>query len=78
MKNNLSFNQLRKANVKRAKRWHPKGLQDWSVNDWLVCFGGEAGEALNAGKKYHRLVTSIQQNGNVPKDIKEAKNNIMK
>lgn len=76
--NSLSFKQLRKANLKRAKRWHPKGLNDWSVNDWLVAFGGEAGEALNAGKKYRRIVSSVQQNGNVPANVKEAKENIMK
>lgn len=34
--------------------------------------GGEAGEALNAGKKLRRLHSQIQQHGDAPRDIAEA------
>ncbi|MCE9618451.1 MAG: hypothetical protein K8R92_00900 [Planctomycetes bacterium] len=73
----LSFNALRSVNVERAMRWHPGGLEDWSVNDWLLAFGGEAGEALNAGKKHRRILSSIQQHGNVPAGLQDAEEKIM-
>lgn len=73
----LSFETLQKTNVQRAERWHPGGLDEWSVNDWLTAFGGEAGEALNKGKKHRRLLGGTQQHGNVPADLSEAEDQIM-
>lgn len=35
----LSFTELQRINVVRAKRWHKGGLDEWSVNDWLAAFG---------------------------------------
>lgn len=72
----LSFNRLRIANRKRALRWHGS-LDEWSVNDWLVAFGGEAGEALNAGKKLHRIVTNMPQQGDVPDGYDDAVDRIL-
>lgn len=77
MSKSLTFQYLRDINLARANRWHPNGINDWSTNDWLVGFGGEAGEALNAGKKLKRLETNIQQNGNTPQSIEEAKKHIL-
>ena len=73
----LSFDVLRKTNLERAMRWHKGGLEEWSVNDWLAAFGGEAGEALNAGKKHRRILSSIQQHGDIPADIDDAETKIM-
>lgn len=73
----MDFETFSRTNLARALRWHPKGLEDWSVNDWLAGFGGEAGEALNAGKKHRRLLSKIQQHGNVPEDLKQAEDAIM-
>jgi NTP pyrophosphatase (non-canonical NTP hydrolase) len=73
----LSFAKLREVNVSRCLRWHPMGINEWSVNDWLTAFGGEAGEALNAGKKHRRILSGMQQGGNVPVNIGDAEDKIM-
>lgn len=73
----LSFETLRQANVTRAMRWHGGGLDEWTVNDLLCAFGGEAGEALNAGKKHRRLLSKIQQHGKVPESLQDAEHAIM-
>lgn len=73
----LSFTKLRHVNVTRAMRWHRGGINDWSVNDWLTAFGGEAGEALNAGKKHRRLLSGLDQHGNVPSGLADAEEKIM-
>lgn len=73
----LNFSQLQATNVERATRWHKGGVDEWSVNDWLVAMGGEAGEALNAGKKHRRILSGIQQHGNVPADLDAAVDKIM-
>lgn len=75
--NDLTFARLSQANLERALRWHPRGIDEWSVNDWLCALGGEAGEALNAGKKLRRLHSQIQQHGDAPQDIAEAERRIM-
>ena len=73
----LEFADLARVNLERALRWHPNGLDEWSVNDWLAAMGGEAGEALNAGKKHRRILSGIQQGGNVPADLDDAVEKIM-
>lgn len=75
--NGLTFDQLRATNTERALRWHRGGLAEWSVNDWLVAMGGEAGEALNAGKKHRRILSGLQQHGDVPKSLSDAEEKIM-
>lgn len=50
----LTFTQLRDINVRRCLKWQPAGLNDWSLDDWLVAIGGEVGEALNLVKKLNR------------------------
>lgn len=49
----LTFEQLRAANVSRAKRWH-QGTE-WDFGKWLTGFIGEVGEACNIQKKLNRL-----------------------
>jgi len=73
----LTFDELRRTNGLRANRWHRGGLIEWSVNDWLAAFGGEAGEALNAGKKHRRILGGVRQHGNTPKDLADAEEKIM-
>lgn len=68
----LTFSTLNATNIRRAHRWHPDGLDSWSVSDWLLAFAGEAGEAANAGKKYRRLLDGLQQSGHVPEDLDAA------
>lgn len=56
----LSFEELRKANESRCKRWHPGGIKDWSISDWAVATAGELGEMCNAIKKLNRILTNAQ------------------
>ena len=72
----LAFAEFSQTNLERALRWH-RTLDEWSINDWLTAFGGEAGEALNAGKKHRRLLSGLQQHGDVPDDVKDAERRIM-
>jgi NTP pyrophosphatase (non-canonical NTP hydrolase) len=73
----LSFEALREANASRALRWHPQGIEEWSLNDWLCAMAGEAGEACNAGKKHRRILSGLRQSGNVPSDLLDAEDRIM-
>jgi NTP pyrophosphatase (non-canonical NTP hydrolase) len=50
----LTFDLLRAANLARCGRWHPGGVNDWSLSDWTVAMMGEAGEAANVVKKLNR------------------------
>ncbi len=50
---------ISKLNAERCKRWH--GEEDWSVSDWALAAGGEAGEVLNAVKKLRRIETGVKQ-----------------
>lgn len=48
-------------NLKRARRWHRGGLNDWTVLEWAGAMCGEAGEAANAAKKLRRLQMRLRQ-----------------
>lgn len=48
-----------RLNIARSNRWHPGGLSDWSLSDWLCATGGELGEAMNAAKKLKRIEEGI-------------------
>jgi NTP pyrophosphatase (non-canonical NTP hydrolase) len=51
---NLSFDELREANVTRCEQvFH--ALNDWTPTDWACAMAGEAGEACNEVKKLRRL-----------------------
>lgn len=45
----------------RALRWHPAGLDSWSLSDWGVALAGEVGEACNVIKKMNRVRDNMQQ-----------------
>jgi hypothetical protein len=47
------------TNLERCKRWHEKGIQDWSPLEWAGAMAGEAGEAANAAKKLKRIETNM-------------------
>jgi NTP pyrophosphatase (non-canonical NTP hydrolase) len=46
----------------RALRWHPDGLNSWSLSDWGIALCGEVGEAMNVIKKLNRVRDGMQQN----------------
>jgi NTP pyrophosphatase (non-canonical NTP hydrolase) len=56
---NLTFEALATTSRTRADRWHPLGLDEWSVADWAVAMAGEAGEVCDAVKKFRRIETSV-------------------
>ena len=51
--NELSFERLRRVNVKRCNEAF-RPLEDWSPTDWGCAMAGEAGEACNLLKKMLR------------------------
>lgn len=44
----LTFETLREVNLSRCNRWHPGGIEDWSLSDWACAMGGEVGEVCEA------------------------------
>ena len=51
----LTIASLQLAAERRAWRWHPGGVHDWSPERWAVAMAGEAGEVCNALKKLFRI-----------------------
>lgn len=58
----ISFYELAAQNYKRCRRWHPKGINEWSLSDWGIAAAGEMGEACNVIKKLNRLRDGLQGN----------------
>ena len=57
---NLKFSELRETSLQRCQRWHPGGLQEWSLSDWFTATMGELGEAANIAKKLNRIRDGAQ------------------
>ena len=49
-----SLRRIRDINLRRAERWHPRGITEWSLSDWGVALAGETGELCNIIKKLNR------------------------
>lgn len=45
----------------RALRWHPSGLESWSLSDWATALAGEVGELCNVIKKMNRERDGLRQ-----------------
>lgn len=58
----MDFATLRAANLSRCSRWHPRGLNEWSLSDWFTATMGELGEAANIAKKLNRERDGIAGN----------------
>ena len=58
----LSFRELREVSGTRCRRWHPGGLEGWSLSEWFLATLGELGEAANKAKKLNRLRDGIAGN----------------
>jgi NTP pyrophosphatase (non-canonical NTP hydrolase) len=54
-----TFRSISEANLRRADRWHAKGLDDWTTLEWAGAMTGEAGEAANVAKKLRRFDMGI-------------------
>lgn len=71
--NEVAFTLLRYANIQRQKRWHNN--QPWNAMEWGCAMAGEAGEACNAAKKFHRIATGIASTNN-PASLEDARANL--
>jgi NTP pyrophosphatase (non-canonical NTP hydrolase) len=49
-----NITHISNVNLKRCLRWHPEGIDSWSLSDWAVALAGEAGELCNVVKKLNR------------------------
>lgn len=65
----LSLGALRRANVRRARRWHADDDAGWTGADWSNAMCGEAGEAANVVKKLRRSETGKQGRNDPPPDV---------
>lgn len=52
---NDSISRIAAISLERCNRWHPKGINSWSLSDWGIAFGGEVGELFNVVKKLNRV-----------------------
>lgn len=54
MNQELTFDELRKANVERCETSFKHSINDWSFTDWATATAGELGELCNLIKKIRR------------------------
>lgn len=50
-----SIREISEKNLQRCLRWHPAGINSWSLSDWAVALAGEVGELCDAVKKLNRV-----------------------
>lgn len=67
----LTFQLLRETNLTRCNRWHPEGINSWSLSDWAVAMMGEAGEACNVVKKLNRYRDALTGNAEDERELRE-------
>ena len=70
IRTSMTFEEFADANRTRAQRWHPNGVDDWSLSDWGVAMAGEAGEACNVIKKLRREEEGIHGNDISNEDLR--------
>lgn len=68
----LTFEALRAANIARCKKWHPGGVADWSLSDWMTATAGELGEAANVIKKLNRVRDGLVGNKETLEELQRA------
>lgn len=57
-----SIRHITLVNRTRSLRWHPKGLESWSMSDWATALAGEVGELCNVVKKLNRVRDDLPGN----------------
>jgi len=67
----LTFKKFREANVTRCVKWHPEGLDSWSLSDWAVAMAGEAGEVCDVVKKLNRYRDGLPGNNKTVEELQE-------
>lgn len=51
----ITLDAISAVNLARCLRWHPAGINSWSLSDWAVALAGEVGELCNVVKKMNRV-----------------------
>ena len=59
------------VNKIRCLRWHPAGIESWSLSDWATAFAGEAGELCNVIKKLNRVRDGLPGNSETPDNLRK-------
>jgi NTP pyrophosphatase (non-canonical NTP hydrolase) len=57
-----SIKEISRINLQRCLRWHPDGINSWSLSDWAVAVSGEVGELCNVVKKLNRERDGLKGN----------------
>jgi len=57
------------VNLQRCLRWHPQGIESWSLSDWAVALAGEVGELCNVIKKLNRIRDGLPGNKESPEQL---------
>jgi len=63
------FVHVSQMNLSRCLRWHPEGLQSWSLSDWYTALSGEVGELGNVIKKLNRNRDGLPGNKETPAEL---------
>lgn len=72
MQGPLTFSEVSEVSLSRSLRWHPGGLNSWSLSDWFTALAGEVGEAGNVIKKLNRVRDGMIGNKETPEDLRAA------
>lgn len=68
----LNFEEFRKANKKRANKWHPEGIDSWSLSDWAVAVMGELGELCSDIKCLNRSRDGLVGNKKTDEELRKS------
>lgn len=61
-KSGFNLRDISQVNLARCLRWHPGGINSWSLSDWAVALAGEVGEACDVIKKLNRIRDNLPGN----------------
>ena len=64
-----SIKHISEVSLARCLRWHPGGLNSWSLSDWAVALGGEVGEVCDVIKKLNRVRDGMGGNKKEPYEL---------
>lgn len=68
----LTFKQVSHISLNRCNRWHPGGINSWSLSDWGVALAGEVGEVCDVIKKLNRVRDGMGGNKLQPHELQAA------
>lgn len=68
----MRIKEFSRLNRTRAERWHPAGLDSWSLADWYTALSGEMGELGNVIKKLNRIRDGLVGNKETESDLHAA------